>query len=374
MRPSSQAIDSLLLDSFDISFRAALWYAGRPLVSDLAIDAPSLVWDASAEVEGSGTVTVVWSDEHGSSMTPLDAGDKLAPFGARLIVSAVIEAGGNAVGRIQLGDFDITGVPSVDGQPIVWGTTNIYAGSRIDLVLKDRMVEVQRDRFTHLASPGQLNSVWREMAALTGFQVTRSLPDAPITRSVVYEESRVSALQDVALIIGGIPFMEWDGTLSCRPVAPGAVVADLRMGERGTIAQVGSSLSADGVYNGVIIRHPDTGEILAELWITSGALRATPVGGERTPFHRVPRFYSSPFITTQAQAQAAAPGLLEQYSNPRATTLEVTCVINPLLQIGDVVTVADGTYLWTIRLTRVPVEQSAMMTVTGDVIDRVISG
>jgi hypothetical protein len=136
--------------------------------------------------------------------------------------------------------------------------------------------------------------------------------------------------------------------------------------------QVGSSLSAEGVYNGVVIRgEGDLQEqILAELWVTDGPLRATTLDGERSPFHRVPYFYSSPFITTAAQANAYAPTLLERVSSPRAARLEVTCVTNPLLQVGDVVLVTDSRFVWTVRLTRVPLERSGVMTVSADVVSR----
>lgn len=369
MRPGSDALKVALESSVQLTFEADLWLDGRRVIADLPVLSPSLVWDSTGEVEGSGRVTVVWSSDDGA---PVD--DALSPFGSRLVMFAVVSVG-ELRERVQLGDFTITEVPAVDGEPFVWGSTRVSVGQLVELELRDRMVEVQRDRFTVLTQPTSLSSVWAELALLTGFALTRSLPDASITRSVVYEESRVRAVQDLAELLGGVAFMEWDGTLSCRPVEPGAPVATLTLGEQGTIVQVGSSLTADGVYNGVVIRSETDGQtaILAERWVTEGPLRATLPGGQRTPFHRVPRFYSSPFITTQAQAETAAPALLAQFSEPRATALDVTCVVNPLLQVGDVVTVDDGRFTWTVRLTRVPLASAGMMTVSGDVVSRVLS-
>lgn len=374
MRPASENAAVYLTGSHELTYTADIWYGNQRVAEDVAITEPDVNWDSSAEVEGSGAVTIVWSDDYGTDAAPVGPSDIFAPFGARIVLFAVLALPGE-VERIQLGDFPITDVPSVDGQPVMFGQLEIYAGSRIRVVFKDRMVETQRDRFTTLASPSQLTSVWAELGVLTGFQLKRALPDAAITRSVVYEESRVGAVQDLAGILGGVAFMDWDGTLTCRPIVAGSPVAELTIGEQGTIVQVGTSLSADGVYNGVIIRGETDSQqsILAERWVTEGPLRATQPGGERTPFHRVPRFYSSPFITTAAQAAAAAPGLLEQYSNPRATKLEVTCIVDPRLQVGDVVTVDDGRATWTVRLTRVPLGAGAVMTVTGDVIDRVLN-
>lgn len=371
MRPGSDLMRELLTSDFELSFSADLMYGDSRVAAGLEVVSPSVVADSSAMVEMSGRLGVVWADPVGLDVEPFDAGDLFSPFGYRVVLFAVVRAG-QFVARQQIADLTITEVPSVDGEPFVWGQTTIFAGQRVDLVVKDRMVEVQRDRFTRLEQPASLVSAWDEIGRLTGFVLTRSVDDVPITKSVVYEESRVDAVQQLAALLGGVAFMEWDGTLSVRSSTPGDPVAELTLGENGTIVQLGSSLSADGVYNGVVIRGEGDSQqqILAELWITSGALAATAAGGERTPFHRVPYFYSSPFITTSAQATAYAPELLERVSSPRAATLQVTCVTNPLLQVGDVVTVSDSRFVWTVRLTRVPLERSGVMTVTGDVLFR----
>ena len=371
MRPGSVLMREMLASSFDLSFEADLMYGDERVLERLSVVFPSIVSDSSAQVETSGRLSVIWVADDGGSIAPVDAGDVLAPFGARIVLYVVVSSGVSSE-RQKVGDFDITEVPSVAGEPYVWGSTVVRSGERVDLVFKDRMVEVLRDRLTGLQQPSQLASVYAELAALTGLPLTRTIPDAPITRSVVYEESRVDAVQDLAALLGGVAFMEWDGTLSVRPTGAGIPVAELVLGVEVTIVQVGSSLTSEGVFNGVVIRGETANqeEILAELWVTGGPLRATLPGGIRTPFHRVPRFYSSPFISTREQAQNAAPGLLEQFSTPRATTLEVTCVTDPLLQVGDVVTVRDGRFVWVVRLTRVPLQQSALMTVTGDVLSR----
>lgn len=371
MRPASDELREALAYSFELTFSADLWYDNERRIEGLRVLDPSIVADSRRDIEMGGTLSLVWADDSGRSIEPATAGDLLAPFGSRLVVFAVVNVGGRDE-RIQLGDFSIVSVPSVDGHPYMWGAQQIHAGQVVNVVVQDRTIEVRRDRFTQLSQPSQLDSVYSELASLTGFPIRRTLPDAPITRSVVYEEDRLNVVQDLAEIIGGRAFMDWDGALTVRPLQAGPPVAELAMGDLGTITQLGSSLDSDAVYNGVVIRGQtnDQQVILAEAWIESGPLRATRPGQPRTPWHRVPRFYSSPFITTSQQAQDAAPALLEQFSSPRASSLEVTCITNPLLQVGDVVAVLDGSWEWTLRLTRVPIEASTLMTVTGDVLNR----
>lgn len=361
--------------SFNLGYSADLFYDGRRLFADLPVIDPTFTFDSSGQVEGSATVTVVWTDDQGTSLSPNEPQDWLAPFGSRLVVYAIVSAGGAFSERVQIGDFTITAVPSANDSVFVLGETRVVVGSRVELQLKDRMVEVQRDRFSKTSGPSNMTSVWAEAAALTGFQVTRSLPDAPINRAVVYEEDRVAALVDLFTIIGGVPYMASDGTLTARPTTAPSASGELTVGQYGTITQVGASLDSDGVYNGVVIRTETTDQqqVLAELWITSGPLRATPAGGTRTPFHRVPRFYSSPQITTPQQATGAAPQLLALYSQPRASELEIQCIADPTIENGDVRTVDDGTATWTVQVTKYSLGLSATMSITGSVLDRAVN-
>ncbi|MBF4578965.1 hypothetical protein [Frigoribacterium sp. VKM Ac-2530] len=374
MRPSTRALREALTGSFTLEYEADLFYDGERLFKGLPIEDASLRGDASGEVEESGTVTVVWTDDQGSSLKPSDPQDWLAPYGARVVLFAVVSVGNVFRERVQLGDYTITAVPSADDSVFMFGETRVTVGSRIQLELKDRMVEVQRDRFTRLSSPQSLISVWDEIKQMTGLQVTRSVPDKALTRSVTYEESRVSAVIDLMALLDASPYMEWDGTLTARPNAPAGPVGELKVGPNGTITQIGSSLDAEGVYNGIVIRLDGAeGGVLAELWVERGPLRATAAVGTRTPFHNVPRFYSNPQIETEAQARAAAPGLLEMYSQPRAASLEIQCIADPTVQVGDVRTVDDGTFTWVVRIATYNLSAAPTMTIRGDVLSRAIN-
>jgi len=374
-RPVSDALKLVLTQSFDITYMADLFYDGVRRFEALPIVSPSIKGDSSGEIEESGSLTVMWTDDHGSSLKPQEPADWLAPYGARLVVYAVVSVGQAFTERVQLGDYLITAVPSANDEVFTLGETKITVGSTAELEFKDRMVEVQRDRFTRLSAPSQTASVWTEVATLTGLQVTRSVPDKPINSAVPYEESRVSAITDLLAILDATPYMEWDGTLAARPKTPPAAVGTLTIGPSGTITQIGSSLDAEEVYNGVVIRGETDGQqsVLAELWVTTGPLAATVPGGGRTPFHRKPRFYSNPQITTSDQAIAALPGLLQTYSQPKATTLQIQCVIDPTVQVGDVRTVFDGMSTWTVRVTQYDLGEAPTMSITGSVLNRVVN-
>jgi hypothetical protein len=371
MRPSSKQLATILTRSFDLGYTADLFYDEVRLFEGLPITEPSFKWNSEAEVEATGQVTVTWTDDHGGSLRPEEPQDWLAPFGSRLVVYAVITVG-TVSERIRLGDYDITSVPRVNSSLYVFGETTITIGDVVELELTDRMVEVQRDRFTRLEQPTVGGSVWSEVARLAGLQVTRTVPDRTINAAVIYSESKTEAIQDLLGILDAVPFMDYDGTLAARPKAPPAPSGQLNTGPDGVVTKIGASLDADGVYNGVVIRAETDGQkqVLAEKWVPSGPLRATVPGGLRTPFHRKPRFYSSPQITTEAQALAAIDSLLATYSQPRASELQIQCIADPTLQVGDVRTVTDGPVRWTLRVTTMDLGSAPTMTVNGDVLNR----
>src|SRR5690606_12996792 len=115
----------------------------------------------------------------------------------------------------------------------------ITTGSVIDVTFKDRFLRVKDDRFDVPGVPPSLTSVYDELARLTGLQITRTVADEPITRSVAYEEDRLKAIYDLAALLDSTPYMTSDGTLSLRPKTPGAPVDTLVRGENGRILKVG---------------------------------------------------------------------------------------------------------------------------------------
>jgi hypothetical protein len=85
------------------------------------------------------------------------------------------------------------------------------------------------------------------------------------------------------------------------------------------------------------------------------------------PFGKVPRFYSSPFITTTVQAQSAAASILRQ-SLGLPYSVDFSLVPNPALEPLDPVLVRysnrDAAETHVIEQLTVPLVASAAMTAT----------
>lgn len=335
--------------------------ASVPLAADW-----SFSWDSSAMVEVDGSVTVLHTDydESGQAVPldqawiPRDPGDALSAFGGELVVSAWVSAG-PFLERVQLGVFPIVATPDTAE---TW--TNITGESRllgetISLRLADRMDGVQRDRFTKVTGP-RSSTCYDELERLTGRPAVRTLPNQNVSGIVAYEDDdRAKAVQQIARIIGGDAFFNSDGFLEVRPAAAPAASLTLTLGPYGRVASVSAPLSRDGVYNGAAVTGKD-GLVYSEAWVDSGPLAPANYG-------RVPFLFKSDFIVTQAQADAYAKQLRDEKSRLRAQVVEVTCLWNPLVEVGDVVRVVEQAGSRLVRVTKISMG-GPMMRITGTVV------
>lgn len=329
--------------SFDRWYTADLYYGGERRLKDVPLGDVQISEDDTRAVKGQASCTIVWEDDFGASIMPQEVGDLFSPFGSELAVYAIVSAGRSVYERIPMGWFPIVDVPTMRDATMFFGSGTITTGTRLELKLQDRFVGIQIDDFDVPSSPGQLGSVWTEIGNLTGLPLVRSIPDAPISREVAYQEDRMQAVLDLADILGGVPYATVDGALSMRTKAWGPKVDTLRRGESGTIVEIGKSMSADGVYNAVIFRGQDDaqGTVLSTSEITYGPLRTRNPDGTRSPAGRRPTFRSNQFVTTAEQAHDYTDSELARVSTLKAARWPITELWNPLRELGDVVDVVD---------------------------------
>lgn len=151
------------------------------------------------------------------------------------------------------------------------------------------------------------------------------------------QSDRWEAAQGMARAIGMELFFDGLGRLTMRPTPTFAdnPVKVIREGEGGNLVAVGIELDRTEAYNRVIA-------------FSSNAAVDPPVRGVATdsdpfsptyydgPFGQKPRFYSSPFIVTQEQADSAAAAILADELGV-ASGLSFSAVPDPRLECGDVV-------------------------------------
>lgn len=326
----------LVSGSHSAKFRARLlttFQTGEdPSGMDMLLTAGSAEFDATADIRGSGSVTVIGEWPRATDLS-------LGPYGSEMFLARGVDTGADGVLWAPLGYFRISETTQPDA-----------AKGPIQLNLEDRMSTIIDSRFLQ---PRQ----W-----LTGTTVddivtevvTEVYPSAVITwdddsnlsqlgRSLIAEESRFEVLQTLADGLGKIFYWNEVGELTFLTVPDESVpLWSVKAGTGGVMVNTDRSLSREGVYNAVVVTGEGADQLTPVRAVAFDAQQSSPTffGG---PFGRVPRFYSSPFITTQEQAIGAAQSLLRR-SLGAPYDVGLSAVPNPAVRPYDVLRVVynDG--------------------------------
>jgi hypothetical protein len=170
----------------------------------------------------------------------------------------------------------------------------------------------------------------------------------PNMGDISIERDRLKGMQDLAQAAGGEFHTTALGafTVSVPAKITGTPVWTINAGKDGVLVSYTRSYSRGRVYNAVIVSNETSSSDPADVPIR--VLVADMVVGSPTywngPFGKVPRFYTSNFITTRTQAINAGQSILSKDRGLNAG-LDFEAVPNPALDVNDVVKVVfnDGT-------------------------------
>lgn len=162
--------------------------------------------------------------------------------------------------------------------------------------------------------------------------------DQPIGRALVVDEDRHGAAADLVRAVGKTWSWDYRGVLVIRTApAPTAPVFEVNSGAGGVLVRLSRQTTREGVYNAVVATGEAPGDTPPVRAVAVDLNPASPTYWYGT-FGKVPRFYSSPLITTIAQAKAAAEAMLaRQIGLPYS--VDFTSVPHPGLEPDDPVRV-----------------------------------
>lgn len=285
--------------------------------------------DAKAEVRTTLDMTTAGVDANGNRMWPNYASDQLAPYGKEIFIERGIDYRAGVTEWVSLG-YLRTYTSEQDDPPD--GPIRIAGRDRMSAVIDGKLLNP-----VQFAASRTRESVVEQL-------VVQVLPYAEIEwdsggtvtlgRTLVAEEDRYEFLNNLVTSAGKIWYWDHRGILVIKnPPNPGAPVWDVDHGENGVLVEMSRDLTREGIFNGVVA----TGEGSD----TSAPARSVAVdGSQRSPtfwfgaFGQVPTFYSSPFITTKAQAFSAASALLAR-SLGAPYVVEFGTIVNPALEVLD---------------------------------------
>lgn len=280
--------------------------------------------DAAADIRS--TIDLTTSGDR----WPGSAEGLLTPYGNELHVRRGIQLDGGTIEWVSLGYHRIDTVEQ----------SNAPKGS-VRITGSDRMAGIIDARLT---SPVQYAAT-DLVGSVVGALVDEVYPDATIEwddatdtealgRSLVIEEDRHAGLADLVTSYGKIWYWDHRGHLVIKsPPDPAEPVYVVNSGARGVLVRLSRQITRKGVYNAVVAsgEGADTTTPVRAVVVDDAETSPTRWDG---PFGRVPRFYSSPIITSLDQAEAAARSLLLKESG-LPYSVELGTVANPALEPYD---------------------------------------
>jgi hypothetical protein len=294
---------------------------------EIPIIAGDVKSSASADIRSTLSLTT-------SEAWPRTATDLITPYGNEIYVERGVSYGNGQTEWVGLGYFRIE-TPEQDTVP----------DGVITLSGSDRMAGIRDARFL---APRQFPATMTR-ADLVDLLVREVYPDAAIDwedgglasgqvgRAIIAEENRLECLQALMTSIASVGYFDHRGVFAIKPAptTDGPAVWDIDAGTQGVLVKMSRALTREGIYNAVVATG-EAGDTTAPARAVAANLDASSPTYYYGRFGPVPMFYSSPFLTTNAQAASAAAALLRrQLGLPYQVDLEA--VPNPALEPGDVV-------------------------------------
>jgi hypothetical protein len=297
--------------------------------NEIPIGSGDVTFDTTADVNGTTDITT-------SLAWPATSTSLGNPYGQELYVERGVMYGNGIKEYVGLGYFRID---AVEQNQVPKGTLRLSGSDRMAYVRDARNMQPV------------VFSAGSSLGAVIDFVVGDAVPGGATTAydfdaygtllqsQHVMSEDRLRFLSDLLTSYSKVGYFRYDGVFQVKtaPTNTTTPVFTINSGRLGVLVSMARSINRDGVYNGVIA----TGEAADDIPPVYGIA----IDGDPTSptywygnFGKVPRFFSSSFMTTTAQCQSAAASLLVSSTGlPYVVTMGV--VPNPALEGWDVVAV-----------------------------------
>lgn len=367
MRNHTDELEGVLAGSFGFELLVDVF-----LGSDRVLESvPVTKWDfdavLDAEVNVSGQLTIAYQPDDGVSIIPEGLEGIATPFGSSMYLTVQITAGTFSE-RVGLGWVEIVSIPTAFDTYADTGLGRIVTSTTMEIEFASMDNRIRAWGFRFPEQPASLTSVYDELRRITGMGVVEDVTDKAIPANIVYEPTeggRLQAVQALFRVLGGQGVIDPLGVWTLVPYTWGAVVGTLTLGAEGTVVNVPQSIDTDGVFNCVVgtFQNPTTGAA-----ITAVAYVAGDEGlGIDSPWGEHTRYITDENVTTQAAATLRVATELETVTQSQRYQVDVECIFNPLLELGDMVEVTGWVRALEGRVVKYSLSESAKMVVTLEV-------
>lgn len=304
MRPVTDQFLATVRGSHQMASRATLVAPGQTGVTPVGIEIPivsgDVKMDATADIRASLDLVTYDADWTAT----LD--DALTPYGNEIFIERGIVYGDGSTEWVSQGYFRIYNVEQNEAPD---GTITISAMDRMSGIVDARpLAPVQFGEGASVGSVFDLlvKDVYPNAVIVYDFDEGTTT----FGGSHVMDDDRYKFLRGIADSLGKVMYWDYAGRLRVETAPnPNYPVFEVNHGEGGVITQASRRLTRDGVYNAVVATGEQVGENPPVRGVAVDMNPASPTFWEG-PFGKVPKFYSSTFLSTDEQCQRAAEAML----------------------------------------------------------------
>ena len=327
-----------------------------PVGTEIELFSGDVTYNATAKVRASLAMTT-----NGDGMWPADPGGLLTPYGNEVFVRRGIDYGNGTKEWVSQGYYKLY---TVEQLRTPRGHVRLVGYDRMQTIIEARLTEpVVFEAGTTVGTivTTLVTQVYPSAVIEWDDGTTTSLKT--IGRTQIVEEDRHGFLVELIASYGKIIYFDHRGILVIKtPPSSTAAVFDIDAGAHGVLIELNRARGREGVYNGVVVNGEgvDTLNPVHAVALDLDPLSPTYWDG---PFGKVPKFFTSTFITTQAQALETANSMLAQ-SVGLPYLINFGSIVNPALEPYDAVTIrtSDMRVTHVIDVLTVPLLHSVMMT------------
>lgn len=306
--------------------RLSSWRDGEILAGDIPLEEGVLEVTGDAVVPGRLDLSLP------QTVAPSRWSDPIGTYGQRINVEQVITAASGEY-TVNLGWY------------LIQGWEHVFPNVEVEALSLEQLIADYRFQqpFSSSASDTYGQVLGRLVKGLLPLD-TSAMTDRSVGAQITQDEDRAAAVNNVRTDWPADIRVDDDAVLVATPPAEVKATPDrsFRHGEADAFVSIGTSSLRDEVFNAVVARgeKPDGTPVQAVAVDEDWASPTYYYG----PFGRRNRFYSSPFITSVAQARSAAQRVLRRELR-RAALVNVIAPPDPRLEVGDTiaVTTAGGT-------------------------------
>lgn len=358
MRPVSAAFAAAVQGSHHMAARARIVSPGQngtapaTVLQTLMIESGDVTLDSTAQVRGTLSLDVADSWPAGTSAP-------LAPYGNEIFVERGIVFGDGHTEWVSQGYYRID---SVEQQAAINGPVSVSASDRMQGVIDARLPTpwVFAAGSTIISV---IEALILDIYPWAVFDYDASLGTSTLASTQTTTDDRYGFINDIVTSYGMVWFWDYRGYLSVHlPPSTTVPVWTIASGKGGTLVSETRQLNRTGVYNACVASGQDTGSGAVAVAVVKDQDPSSPTYWYGN-FGRVPQFYSSSFITTQAQAISAAQSILSR-STGLPYNVDLSAVPNPALEPLDTIVLTNRNQPETHTLEKVTIPLDAATALT----------